>query len=79
MCLNVIFSLYGGNWVWLQYSILCILQLINAPLCLSGESGAGKTVAAKYIMQYIARVSGGGPRVQVCHLNSTCRVSLTRE
>lgn len=33
----------------------------------SGESGAGKTVAAKYIMGYIARVSGGGPMVQVRH------------
>lgn len=32
---------------------------------LSGESGAGKTVAAKYIMSYISRVSGGGPKVQV--------------
>uniref|UniRef100_A0A672Q4D5 Osteoclast-stimulating factor 1 n=1 Tax=Sinocyclocheilus grahami TaxID=75366 RepID=A0A672Q4D5_SINGR len=29
-----------------------------------GESGAGKTVAAKYIMGYISKVSGGGPRVQ---------------
>uniref|UniRef100_A0A4W5PKU8 Osteoclast-stimulating factor 1 n=1 Tax=Hucho hucho TaxID=62062 RepID=A0A4W5PKU8_9TELE len=33
-------------------------------LCFSGESGAGKTVAAKYIMGYISRVSGGGPKVQ---------------
>lgn len=34
-------------------------------LCIySGESGAGKTVAAKYIMAYVARVSGGGRRVQ---------------
>lgn len=32
----------------------------------SGESGAGKTVAAKYIMGYISKVSGGGEKVQVC-------------
>ncbi|XP_012265926.2 unconventional myosin-Ie-like [Athalia rosae] len=31
---------------------------------ISGESGAGKTVAAKYIMAYVSRVSGGGTRVQ---------------
>uniref|UniRef100_A0A673A6E3 Osteoclast-stimulating factor 1 n=1 Tax=Sphaeramia orbicularis TaxID=375764 RepID=A0A673A6E3_9TELE len=30
----------------------------------SGESGAGKTVAAKYIMGYISKVSGGGSKVQ---------------
>uniref|UniRef100_A0A670KGX4 Myosin IE n=1 Tax=Podarcis muralis TaxID=64176 RepID=A0A670KGX4_PODMU len=29
-----------------------------------GESGAGKTVAAKYIMSYISKISGGGPKVQ---------------
>jgi len=33
-------------------------------LLLSGESGAGKTVCAKYIMNYIARISGGGSTVQ---------------
>ncbi|XP_077111675.1 unconventional myosin-Ie-like isoform X2 [Ranitomeya variabilis] len=36
----------------------------NQCVIISGESGAGKTVAAKYIMGYVSKVSGGGPRVQ---------------
>ncbi|NXO02092.1 MYO1F protein, partial [Rhinopomastus cyanomelas] len=36
----------------------------NQCVIISGESGAGKTVAAKYIMGYISRVSGGGEKVQ---------------
>uniref|UniRef100_A0AAQ5Y128 Osteoclast-stimulating factor 1 n=1 Tax=Amphiprion ocellaris TaxID=80972 RepID=A0AAQ5Y128_AMPOC len=40
-----------------------VLEVFFFLFC-SGESGAGKTVAAKYIMGYISRVSGGGPRVQ---------------
>ncbi|XP_029695291.1 myosin IEb [Takifugu rubripes] len=36
----------------------------NQCVIISGESGAGKTVAAKYIMSYVSKVSGGGDRVQ---------------
>ncbi|KAF0306245.1 Unconventional myosin-Ie [Amphibalanus amphitrite] len=41
-----------------------LIDVENHCVIISGESGAGKTVAAKFIMQYIARVSGGGQRVQ---------------
>lgn len=41
-----------------------IIDVENQCVIISGESGAGKTVAAKYIMGYISRVSGGGPKVQ---------------
>ncbi|XP_057578562.1 unconventional myosin-Ie isoform X4 [Hippopotamus amphibius kiboko] len=41
-----------------------IIDRENQCVIISGESGAGKTVAAKYIMSYISRVSGGGPKVQ---------------
>uniref|UniRef100_A0A3Q4BAH7 Osteoclast-stimulating factor 1 n=1 Tax=Mola mola TaxID=94237 RepID=A0A3Q4BAH7_MOLML len=36
----------------------------NHCVIISGESGAGKTVAAKYIMSYVSKVSGGGDKVQ---------------
>lgn len=36
----------------------------NQCVIISGESGAGKTVAAKFIMSYISKVSGGGEKVQ---------------
>lgn len=49
--------------MYLYRNELNICHLFN--VLLSGESGAGKTVAAKYIMGYISKVSGGGPRVQV--------------
>lgn len=55
---------WGGN---LRLHLLRPLILISrlAFVFSSGESGAGKTVAAKYIMGYISKVSGGGEKVQV--------------
>lgn len=41
-----------------------LIDMENQCVIISGESGAGKTVAAKHIMSYIARVSGGGPTVK---------------
>lgn len=53
--------------VFKMRSVRCEIKCSSSRLCLfpSGESGAGKTVAAKYIMGYISRVSGGGSKVQV--------------
>eukprot|EP00049_Salpingoeca_infusionum_P018370 m.356955 g.356955 ORF g.356955 m.356955 type:complete len:1042 (+) comp17672_c0_seq1:247-3372(+) len=36
----------------------------NQCVIISGESGAGKTVSAKFIMNYIAKVSGGGGDIE---------------
>uniref|UniRef100_UPI00398EA636 unconventional myosin-If n=1 Tax=Pristiophorus japonicus TaxID=55135 RepID=UPI00398EA636 len=41
-----------------------LIDAENQCVIISGESGAGKTVAAKYIMGYISKVSGGGEKVQ---------------
>uniref|UniRef100_A0AAY4EHF9 Osteoclast-stimulating factor 1 n=1 Tax=Denticeps clupeoides TaxID=299321 RepID=A0AAY4EHF9_9TELE len=41
-----------------------MIEVENQCVIISGESGAGKTVAAKYIMGYISKVSGGSSKVQ---------------
>jgi myosin-1 len=40
----------------------------NQCVIISGESGAGKTVCAKYIMSYISKVSGGYHNSKVQHI-----------
>uniref|UniRef100_A0A8C5SFQ8 Myosin IF n=1 Tax=Laticauda laticaudata TaxID=8630 RepID=A0A8C5SFQ8_LATLA len=66
-------ELYQGAVILMGHLHSCPLCFLNssyfarftACVCIfSGESGAGKTVAAKYIMGYISKVSGGGEKVQ---------------
>ena len=48
----------------LLFSLLRNMTIDNENQCviISGESGAGKTVAAKFIMDYISKISGAGER-----------------
>ena len=52
------------EWKGQAWTILINISFFFISYCFSGESGAGKTVAAKYIMNYITRVSGGGDKVR---------------
>lgn len=42
----------------------------NQCVIISGESGAGKTVCAKYIMSYISKVSGGNQSSKVQNIKN---------
>ena len=55
-------DLVGNHEDWFSHAVAHLVRHIL--YYYSGESGAGKTVAAKYIMSYVSKVSGGGPTVQ---------------
>lgn len=44
---------------------LCFRDERNQSIIVSGESGAGKTVSAKYAMRYFATVSGSASEANV--------------
>lgn len=46
-------------------SSLCYRDERNQSIIVSGESGAGKTVSAKYAMRYFATVSGSASEANV--------------
>ena len=47
-----------------------IIIIPSKCVIISGESGAGKTVCAKYIMNYISKISGGNQSAKVQHVKN---------
>lgn len=49
-----------------RFDLICVYRFEeNQSIIVSGESGAGKTVSAKYAMRYFATVCGAEAETQV--------------
>ena len=57
------------TWLWIVLILLLLFLIFrenrNQSIIVSGESGAGKTVSAKYAMRYFATVGGTSSESQV--------------
>ena len=57
--------MYVCTRYWTIGVLYCCRESRNQSIIVSGESGAGKTVSAKYAMRYFAMVGGASAETQI--------------
>lgn len=65
----MIIKLFDNTAEWLMKMSVIVYSFfrdgLNQSIIVSGESGAGKTVSAKYAMRYFASVGGASTETQI--------------